>query len=694
MPDHAPEPLQPWLHELVIVVDGHVTALGRRDGQITGAGAEGVYVDDSRVLSILELDLDDTAPEFVGVSAGGAAADFLGSARGLGDDGPDPSVEVLRRRRLTGGEMTEEVEVRSRAAGEVRARLRLRIAGDGAELADVKQGTTDGTAALHATAMGAGGNWSSPRHDVVVQLDGFDVIRGGESGLVAEAALVIAPGSARTVSATLRATRRSESLFDAEAGSRHVTWTRDVSVDAADGRLGPLVRASIDDLQHLLLDDPLDRSDAFAAAGTPWYLTLFGRDSLWTARLAMPLGTELAAGTLRALARRQGTATVPERAEEPGKIPHELRRIAFVDETHDMHLPPVYYGTVDATALWVCTLHDAWRWGMPVEEVEALLAALRAALDWLTEVAPGEDGLLRYVDETGTGLANQGWKDSGDSMRWRDGRIADAPIALVEAQAYAVEATRGAAELLDALGTTADRERAPRLRAFADDLASRLRERYWVDGDADRYLAMALDGEGEAITGVGSNMGHVLGTGSLTAAEVEEVVDVLTGPTLLRNGGIGTFATDNGGYNPLGYHTGTVWIHDTAICAVGLAREGCTDSAVDVARRIVATGAAFDNRLPELFADSVVLGAPAPYPASCRPQAWAAAYAVAVLRIALGFEVDAPARTVTIDPPRPLAFGAMRVTGLRAGDALLTVEVADDGTVTCDGLPDGWRLLP
>jgi glycogen debranching enzyme len=685
-------PLQPWLHELAIVVDGHLSALSRRDGQLTGTGAEGLYVDDERVLSVLEVSLDAQQPAFVGQASRGATAEFLGSARGLGDDGPDPSIEVHRTRALSAGELAEEVEVRSRAAAEVRARVAVRLGGDGAEVSDVKHGVADGRL-LDVAVDGDRVTWSTPRHEVSVRLEGFDEVRSAEDGgVLAEAELVVAPGATAGFSVVVRAQRTGASLFDAEAASRRVAWEQGVVVECADRRLPGLVRGSVADLQHLLLDDPADRDDFFVAAGTPWYLTLFGRDSLWSARLALPLGTELAAGTLRALARRQGTEVAPERAEAPGKIPHELRRTDFVDEVHHLHLPPVYYGTVDATALWVCTLHDAWRWGMPGAEVEALLPALRSALHWVTEIAPGEDGLLRYVDETGTGLANQGWKDSGDSMRWRDGRVAEAPIALVEAQAYAVEAVHGAVALYEAFGTNEDRADMPRLRAFADTLAAAIRERYWVHGEAHPYLAMALDGHGSAVTGVGSNMGHVLGTGALTTEEAAQVVAVLTGPTLLRDGGIATLATDNGGFNPLGYHTGSVWTHDTAICALGLAREGFVGEAVDVAQRLVRTGSAFDDRFPELFADGVVLGGPAPYPASCRPQAWAAASALAILRIALGLDVDAPARRLTVRPPKPLAFGAIRVTGLSVVGAPVTIEVADDGSVTVDGLPEGWRL--
>jgi glycogen debranching enzyme len=690
-PAHAP--LQPWLHALAISVDGHLTVLGRQDGQLTGDGAEGLFVDDARVLSVLEVLLDGRAPAFVGAAARGSAADFLGSARGLGDHGPDPSIEVLRHRRLARGVMTEEVVVRSRAAADVSARVSLRLGGDGAEVSDVKHGVAD-TRLCDAVVEASVARWSTPRHEVVVRLEGFAEVRPhSDGGVVADVDVDIAPGGVVRLAIEVTAARTAESLFDAEAASSRVSWEDDIVVECPDRRLSSLVRGSIADFQHLLLDDPANRDDFFVAAGTPWYLTLFGRDSLWSARLTLPLGTELAAGTLRALARRQGTEVAVGRAEAPGKIAHELRRIDFVDKVHHMHLPPVYYGTVDATALWVCTLHDAWRWGMPVPEVEALLPALRSALHWVTEVAPGDDGLLRYVDETGTGLANQGWKDSGDSIRWRDGQVAEAPIALVEAQAYAVEAARGAVALFEALGTEGDRADIPRLRAFADTLTIAIRQRYWVRGEAHPYLAMALDGRGEAVTGVGSNMGHVLGTGALTAEEAARVVRVLTGPTLLLDGGIATLATDNGGFNPLGYHTGSVWTHDTAICALGLAREGFTSEAVDVALRLVRTGSAFGDRFPELFADGVVLGGPAPYPASCRPQAWAAASAVAILRIALGLEVDAPARTVTVRPPKPLAFGQIRVAGLSVAGSPVTIHAADDGSVTVDGLPDDWRLL-
>ncbi len=232
-------------------------------------------------------------------------------------------------------------------------------------------------------------------------------------------------GGQCTVALTVRSTRLEGSAFPADAVSGRDLWARDLEVVAADPRLSRLVTQLARGPGGLLLSDPEAPTDVFAAAGTPWYLTLFGRDSIWAARMMLPAGTELAGGTLRALARRQGTRFDPATAEAPGKIPHELRRTAYTDPMSGMSLPPVYYGTIDATSLWVCLLHDAWRWGLPEAEVRDLLPALRSAARWLLDVAaPDADGLISYVDESGHGLVNQGWKDSGDSMRFRDGSVA------------------------------------------------------------------------------------------------------------------------------------------------------------------------------------------------------------------------------------------------------------------------------
>ncbi|HET7477222.1 MAG TPA: glycogen debranching N-terminal domain-containing protein [Dermatophilaceae bacterium] len=683
--------VQPWLHELSVCVHGNATALSAADGQMRGMGAEGFFVDDRRVLSVLMVSVGSEPPAHVASASVGSRAQFLASLRALGDGGPDPTVELHRERRVVDSGLVERIVVVSRAALPVRARLLVEVAGDGADIDTVKLGLGDALP-LPATAHEHGVSWSDERHETTLSCQPMpDEVQPaseeGRAGLAFD--LDVPPGDRAEVSISVTVRRTAPSLLDADAAAGLVDWAA-VRVRGDDPRLEPTVRTSLEDLRELLLTDPLAPDDMFTAAGTPWYLTLFGRDALWSARMMLPFGTELAGGTLRALARRQGRVHDEPSGEAPGKIPHELRRSAYGDPNLGMFLPPVYYGTIDATPLWVTLLHDAWQWGLPEDQVVALLPALRDAARWLTEdAAPGEAGLLRYVDRTGTGLANQGWKDSDDSVRWRDGRIADAPIALVEAQAYAVEAGEKAALLLRAFGQPG----ADDLVQWSAALRDRLAERFWVDDPSgEPYLGIAVDGTGGTVDGVASNMGHVLGTGALDPAGAARVAQRLLSPTLLGRYGIATLASDNGGYNPIGYHTGSIWTHDTAICAWGLQREGRSADAVTVARTLLSSAAAFHYRWPELYAGNGVLGLPAPYPASCRPQAWSAASAAVLLWVALGFEPDAPSGRLVLRPARPAAYGAFEVSGLRFGGQPFAVAVAADGTVTLPGGVPGFDV--
>ncbi len=689
---------QPWLHDLAICVGGNGTALSSADGSMAH-GAEGFFVDDERVVSTLDVRLGDAPLTGLTHASRGNVSEFLASARHLGNEGPDPTVEVARSRVVDGPSLTETVVVTSRADAPLSVELVVRLGGDGADVAVVKSGASGGPALAVSLGedpdSGTVATWGSARlRTSLTTHPAPSSRRTNDDGLELRFDLEVPRGGQCTVALTVRSTRLEGSAFPADAVSGRDLWARDLEVVAADPRLSRLVTHSLADLRGLLLSDPEAPTDVFAAAGTPWYLTLFGRDSIWAARMMLPAGTELAGGTLRALARRQGTRFDPATAEAPGKIPHELRRTAYTDPMSGMSLPPVYYGTIDATSLWVCLLHDAWRWGLPETEVRDLLPALRSAARWLLDVAaPDADGLIRYVDESGHGLVNQGWKDSGDSMRFRDGSVAVAPIALLEAQAYAVEAARCAADLLGALGSNDDDDAlAATLMTWAGALCERVGERFWVGEGDDRYLAMAIGGDGRAVDGLGSNMGHALGTGVIQGEDAAAVVQGLVGPRLLGPYGIRTLATDNGGYNPIGYHTGSVWVHDTAICALGLSREGFDGEAGRVASRLLDAGEAFGHRFPELFSDVGPLGRPAPYPASCRPQAWSAASAMAIVTVALGLSVDVPGRTVTVRPPSPAPFGAIRASGLRVAGSVVSVEVSEAGSVWVDGLPDAYTV--
>jgi glycogen debranching enzyme len=383
----------------------------------------------------------------------------------------------------------------------------------------------------------------------------------------------------------------------------------DPVVESDDPRVGRVVRRSLGDLQGLLMRDG---DDDFLAAGSPWYLTLFGRDSLWAARLLLPVDDGLALPTLRALARRQGTRHDPAIEEEPGKIPHEIRR----DELAHL-LPPVYYGSVDATALWVCLLADVAP-SADEAEVRSLLPALRAALAQLVATSAGS-GWLRYVDHTGSGLANQGWKDSPDSVSDSTGRLATPPIALCEVQAYAYEAAVRGQALLGSLGE----DPVDGLDEWAASLRARFNESFWV-GDS---LALALDAHDNPADVASSNVGHVLGTGILDADREARLADLLVSDALSSGFGLRTLTSASPRYAPLSYHNGSVWPHDTAIAVRGLLATGHRRAARILTAGLLRAAEAFEDRVPELYAGDSAREVPSPaaYPASCRPQAWSAA---------------------------------------------------------------------
>ncbi|MFC7492150.1 MULTISPECIES: glycogen debranching N-terminal domain-containing protein [unclassified Knoellia] len=665
--------VQPWLHELEIAVRGNVTSVSDRHGDMSEPGT-GLFVDDRRVLSLWEVRVADERPTWLTAGSSGPTTTVSTLLRSLGDVGADPTVGLVRERMLVDQGMRETLTVSSHAAGPVEVRLVIRLGADGADVATVKGGA--GADVLDAQVSDGVVTWQDGRHATT-----FTASAGSSHHEDGSATWVwsttVAPGGSSTLDTSVQSRRVGGAVFAADAGWDAISWD-DVALEATDPRPGRVLTQSLVDLRGLLLTDPESPGDVFAAAGTPWYLTLFGRDSLWAARFMLPFGTDLARGTLRALARRQATGTDSVAASSPGKILHEVRRTPYVDPVTGMTLPPVYYGSVDATPLWVRLLHDSWRWGLDDQVVQELAPHLLAALSWMRAEAEQGDGLLRYVDESGSGLANQGWKDSGDSMRHRDGSIATGPIALLETQAYAVAAARGAAHLLESvLGEPGDE-----WRSWADELTDTVRELFWVDeSSTGRYLSMAIAGDGIPVDGVGSNMGHVLGSGVLSAPEARRAARTLTAPDMLGDAGVRTLSRDNPAYNPVGYHTGSAWTHDNAIVALGLAREGFTEEAGRVLETLVEVASSSGNRWPELFGGELLMGRPVPYPASCRPQAWAAASAGVLVEVALGLTADAPNRSLTIAPMRPAPFGATRVRGIRVGDVEVSVSVDSGGEV-------------
>ncbi|HEV7624574.1 MAG TPA: glycogen debranching N-terminal domain-containing protein [Amnibacterium sp.] len=619
---------QPFLHDAEVVLRAPAQLWARPDGALAG-GVDGLYVSDVRVLSHLALTVAGTAVEHVRTDR--ARADRIrltGLLRGLDDDGADPRVRLDRDRRVTADGMTEMLHVVSGRDVPVDIDLRLELAADLATMPSVKSGEhgEPSPVRLHDGAA----TWAGGSVHATLTAQGLEAESDG-AALLLRWRVTVPPGGTATASWTLRG---HDDAAVVRAPEDRVPLPVPASGLPDLDRWLETARADLESLQLALPDAP---DAVFLAAGAPWFFTLFGRDSIWAARMLLPTGVEVAAGTLKVLARLQGERTDPATGERPGGILHELRR-DLNPLRSGLVLPPRYYGTIDATPLWILLLHDAWRAGLDDGTVRDLLPNLRRALEWLERAVPA-GGFLAYHDESGRGLANQGWKDSGDSIRWSDGRLATGPIALCEVQAYAHEAALAAVVLLTAFGA---QDEVARWTAWAAALRSRFRGAFWIDDAEGGHPAVALDAHGAAVDSLTSNIGHLLGSGLLDAADEARVAALLVDQRLDSGYGLRTLASDSGGYWPLSYHCGSVWTHDTAIAVHGLLRSGHAEEARVLAAGLVRAAAAFGFRMPELHGgDPAAAGTPVPYPAACRPQAWSAAAAV-VARAALAPEPSRP----------------------------------------------------
>jgi hypothetical protein len=641
---------QPFLHNLTGVFSAPVQAWADQGGQIRASGAQGIHCGDDRVIRSAILTVDGAEPEWVSTQVGSAQhVDYVHFVR-VESPVADPLVYLTRSRTADATGITEQLRLESAQAFPVQLRVQCTLLADNTPMEKVKSGAEPGTPpAVTAPAWSWRGDATSAHLDAPgahVEYDGgritlswtvqlapgqsgagqLDAAQDGPAGAGQDG-----PGAAVELSWRLSLQDAAAPMVAPAGAVLPVPPLR-----VAEGPVRTLMERSVSDLNGLRMATADRPEETFLAAGAPWFFTMFGRDSLIAARMLLPLTTDLAGSTLRALASRQGTVTDPETAEQPGKILHEVRRgtLSFSEGGSGISLPPVYFGTIDATPLWICLLHDAWQAGLPAGEVEALLDPLDAALGWLRDHGDSDgDGFLEYLDESGHGLANQGWKDSGDSIRWHDGSLASGPIALAEVQGYAYEAAVGGAAVLEAFG----RPGADEWRAYAARLKQRFREAFWCTDEAGAYPAIALDSEKRAVDGITSNMGHLLGTGILDEEEQRAVVERLLDGTMFSGYGIRTVSTTNGGFWPTRYHAGSVWSHDTGIIITGMLRDGFAEQAATVASGLLRAAEGLDWRLPELFSghSAEQMWPPVPYPASCRPQAWAAATAVPIAQ-ALG----------------------------------------------------------
>jgi len=461
----------------------------------------------------------------------------------------------------------------------------------------------------------------------------------------------------------------------ADPDRSHEDWRGAGTTIECDNRLVEMVfQRSIDDLCLLVNTTP--EGDPYVGAGVPWFSTLFGRDALMTGLESMAFLPWVAVDALRALAPRQATADDAWRDAEPGKILHELRT-GEMARTNEVPFGP-YYGSVDSTPLFLVLLGEVFDWTGDDALVDELWPNAMAALAWIDANAEASgDGFVDYLRRSPRGLRNQGWKDSGDAVRDRTGRLADPPIALAEAQGYVYDARRRLARL-------ARRRGEARLAAAQETAATALRARFATAfRPVEGSIPMALDGRRRPMDAVASNMGHCLWSGIVADDDVAAVARRLMEPDLFSGWGIRTYAARQPGYNPIGYHTGTVWPHDTAIAAAGLKTAGAIDAADQLAAAVLEAAQSFPAfRLPELFCgfERSTTGAPVAYPVACSPQAWAAAAPLFLVRTLLGMQAHADRGELELTRPHLPAFmGKLVIRGLRVGRG------------SCDLLVHRWR---
>jgi glycogen debranching enzyme len=609
------------------------------------------------------------------------------------DGRPLPLLVV--RRRWVGAGMREIVEFHNSSAKAHTLRVHVAVGADFGHLFDVKAGRPSDTSGhVVPTERGLAIECPTRGHRTAISLrpaassrddDGWtwDVTVGPHDSAATRITVDVVEGV--SFDESWSTDDDPTHPIDDRSHERHTAWQRRVAtVVSPDPRLALAVRNSLEDLASLRIFDSEHPDRVIVAAGAPWYMTLFGRDALITSYMALPFAPEIARGVLRELAELRGRAVDPGSGEQPGKVLHELRSDGGGGPFRTRSR---YYGTVDATPLYVVVAAEALRWGaVTATDLAWLGPAVDDAITWIRDHGDSDgDGFVDYAPHDDAGLVNQGWMDSWDGVNRADGSLPDAPIALVEVQGYTYAALHGAATLYDATGRAID---AQRCRQEAADLQRRFDDAYWDDRG---YYVQALDGSGRPVDSLGSNPGHALWTGIAGPDRADRFLDRLTEQDLWSGWGVRTLAASMGAFDPLSYHNGSVWPHDTAIAIAGAARYGRTDVVDLLTDGLLDAAMYFGGRLPELFSGISRHRVPVPvhYPGSCSPQAWAAGAVLLTLRANLGLDADVDRSRVTLEP-RGRIVREFRCERLAVGGRDLTIDIAD-GTV--EARADGMAVI-
>ena len=672
----------------------------------------GLYDGDTRRLSCSILRVNDERPVLLQTSAGG---NYHGAIqltnprleRNVADKmHPEDALAsqklgIARDRRIASGMLEERVRIENYAELDETVELTLELAADAADIFEVRGWTRAERGRQHPIAF--------RRDGVTFRYDGLDGRHTSTHVAFNEPADTVEPvdpaiagsvnagwvrftwhwplarGEARelrwvawsvdgpSTTGQKHDDETDERLFpempvfsaDEVTASYHA-WNRGVSEIGTDNELVNLaIKRSVSDLRLLVNDGP-GEGERYIAAGVPWFATLFGRDAIIASFQSLCVRPQVAVETLEVLARLQADHDDPSRDAEPGKILHELRT-GEMARTGELPFRP-YYGSADATPLWLILFAATYDWTGDRDLVDRLWPNALRALDWIDNFGDRDgDGFVEYERRAPSGLVNQGWKDSSDGIRDRHGKLARTPIALAEVQGYVFDAKVRMAGLARVRG---DEALASRLEADAETLRQRFEAAFWSDDQV--FYVMALDGEKRQADAIASNAGHCLWSGIASPDRARRVVDRLMAPDMFSGWGIRTYAAGQPGYNPIGYHSGSIWPHDVSLIAAGFKRYGRHEDANRLVGRIFEAAQHFaDFRLPELFCgfDRDHTPVPVPYPVACSPQAWAAGSTFLFLETMLGLRPHADRGELELERPElPDWLQKVTISNLRIGE--------------------------
>jgi glycogen debranching enzyme len=675
-------------------------AEGNLDAEkVTGSG---LYWRDTRYLSDFVLDVDGNAPLLLSTSADRAFASHVDLTNQdlVDDDGTVTAVQGtvnIRRTRVIDGRLYERIRVRNYNAAAVEFTLNLTFGTDFADIFEVRglrratrgklaQPKADRSSIAFAYA-GLDGVFRETRisfelEPTEIEVRGTQVVAAWRLRLeptqTEMIALVVEPRAANA--------RPPDKPFDVamhELRRSYESWERACTRVWTDNQLyNSLLARGLRDLRALLTPT---RHGNLPAAGIPWFVAPFGRDSLLTCHQTLLLNPDLTRTTLEVLAAFQADEVDEWRDAQPGKILHELRQGELAGANEIPHTP--YYGSIDSTPLWLLLLGTYYRWTGDLGFCRRLLPNVERALEWVeTYGDPDGDGLVEYQRTSPRGLANQGWKDSHDSVVHVDGKLAEGPIALAEVQGYVYLAKLRLADVFEALG---DGDRAVALRAQAARLKAAFNEAFWVE--SEQYFAMALDGDKRPVATITSNPAHGLYCGVVDPDKAAPLARRLLAPDMFSGWGVRTLSKSAVAYNPMSYHNGSIWPHDNAIIGAGLKRYGFAKATNRLATAMFEMAVTVDDmRLPELFCGFTRRSPnrPVAYPVACSPQAWAAGAPFLLLQAMLGISADAPGNVLNVGKPQlPGWLNTVELHDLRVGRSTISIVFQRHGETT------GFSLL-